>query len=382
MAENTLFRNHALPLTLVRRDEEQAVNKGGRAAMSEPLYVPALPARPHAADAYRRLRPDIQRAVAPLWSLPLRPGLLPSELESMFRGDLEKVTKAQRYHPAWLDAPFADESQLPVLEPLLSGVIAVAPLRPVTGPERPRAQQTWALETARRSGDGLGIRVRMAEGWGGGDVVERVRDLLARADLAVRVDLLLDLVAVLADRPDAGKEALRALDALVSLAPWRTVAVIGGGMPALTAELMDQGLHDEPRTDWTLWCETAESGRPYLSLLTYGDYGIQAASDLARVPQGKGGPPWGALRYTTDRSFVIVKMLARGEGHATNNRFMARHLLDSPGFRKPSTSAGEAWIRDCAQGSGGTGTFSTWLWVGNAQHMTYVVQSLRAMGAP
>ncbi|MEU1311220.1 hypothetical protein ABZ419_20345 [Streptomyces cinnamoneus] len=350
--------------------------------MSEPLYVPALPARPHAADAYRRLRPDTQRAVAPLWSLPPRPGLLPSELEAMFRGDLNKVTKAQRYHSAWLDAPFADEGQLSVLGPLLSGVVAAAPLRPVTGPERSRAQQTWALDAAQRSGDGLGIRVRMAEGWGG-DAVESVRDLLARADLAVRVDLLLDLVAVLADRPDASKEALRALDALVPLAPWRTAAVIGGGMPPLTAELVDQGLRDEPRTDWTLWCETVESGRPYLSLLTYGDYGIQPASDLARVPpSGRGGPPWGALRYTTDRSFVVVKMLARGEGYTTNNRFMARQLLDSPGFRMPSTSAGEAWIRDCAQGSGGTGNFSTWLWVGNAQHMTYVVQSLRGMGAP
>ncbi|MEU5432974.1 hypothetical protein AB0G73_06295 [Streptomyces sp. NPDC020719] len=350
--------------------------------MSEPLYVPALPARAHAADAYRRLRPDIQRAVAPLWTLPLRPGLLPSELEATFRADLNRVTKAQRYHPAWLDAPFADEIQLAVLAPLLNGVVAAAPLRPVSGPDRSRAQQTWALDAARRSGGGLGIRVRMAEGWGGGDVVESVRDLLVRADLAVRVDLLLDLVAVLADRPDAGKEALRALDALVPLAPWRTVAVISGGMPPLTAELVDEGLHGEPRSDWTLWCETAESGRPYLSLLTYGDYGIQPASDLARVPpSGRGGPSWGALRYTTDRSFVAVKMLARGEGHTTHNRAMAQQLLNSPGFRTPSTSAGEGWIRDCARGSGGTGNFSTWLWVGNAQHMTYVVQSSRGMGA-
>lgn len=33
-------------------------------------------------------------------------------------------------------------------------------------------------------------------------------------------------------------------------------------------------------------------------------------------------------------------------------------------------------MRDCARGSLGTGTFTTWLSVGNAQHMSYLVGSL------
>ncbi|MFD9070091.1 beta family protein [Streptomyces lasiicapitis] len=353
----------------------------GEAVMPGPLYVPMLPARPHAAGAYRRLSPDIQRDVVPLWNLPLRTGLGPSELGAAFRGDLRVVTKVQRYHPAWLDAPFAEDSQRSVLAPLLQRVVAEAPLRPVTGPERARQQQVWAWETARRSGDGLGVRVRMEEQWDA-DVTGNVRDLLAQADLAVAVDLLLDLARVLSDRPEAGKEALKALDALVPLAPWRTVAVIGGGMPSVTADMLTQGLHDAPRVEWTAWCEATDSGRSYSPLLTYGDYGIQPASDLARVASaGKGGPPWGLLRYTTEQSYVVAKMLARGGDRTAHNRAMARGLFETPGFRSPGASAGEAWIRDCAQGLGGTGNFGTWLWVGAAQHMTYIVRSLRLSNA-
>jgi hypothetical protein len=88
-----------------------------------------------------------------------------------------------------------------------------------------------------------------------GRAVEAVRDLLVRADLTARVDLLLDLGSVLADRPNACKEALRALDALIPLAPWRTAATLGGGFPDVTAEMLEQGMREEPCTDWHMWRE-------------------------------------------------------------------------------------------------------------------------------
>lgn len=346
--------------------------------MAGPLYVPVLPTRPHAAEAYRRLRPDVQGAVAPVWNLPPHAGLPLSELALAFQKDVSIAAKVQRCRPAWLDAPFADETQMPVLVAILREASVAGPLRPVTGPGRPLSQQTSALDTALRSGDGIGIRVRMPGEW---DLksTELVRDLLARAGATVRVDLLLDLAGVLFDRPDAGKEALRALDALVPLAPWRTVVTIGGGVRQATLDMLDPGMCEEPRTDWEMWREVAESGRAYLPLLTYGDYGVQPAAALARDPlSGKGGPPWGVLRYTTDGSYVLVKTLARGEGRVAHNRAAAGQLVTLPAFRGPAAGAAETWLRDCASGVGGTGNFSTWLWVGNAQHMTYAVERLRA----
>ncbi|MFE4539197.1 hypothetical protein ACFRKB_29740 [Streptomyces scopuliridis] len=346
--------------------------------MSGPLYVPVLPTRPHAADAYRRLRPDIQNAVAPLWTLPPRHGVPRAAVTADIRGDLALVVKSQRYCPAWIDAPFADETEASVFAELLPEVCSLGPLRPVTGPSRPEAQQTAVLTTARLSGNPLGIRVQVPGEWESG-MADSVSDLLTRVGSAVRVDLLLDLAAVRADRPDAGKETLRALDALVPLGHWRTVAVLAGGFPQVTADMLEDGPYEESRMDWQVWNEVRAGGRGYARALSYGDYGIQPVAAISHTPRPrKGGPPWGVLRYTTDSSFILGKMLARGADRVAYNRSVARQIVDHHGFRGAAAGSAEAWIRACADDlCAGTGNFTTWLWVGNAQHMTYVVHSLR-----
>jgi Beta protein len=160
-------------------------------------------------------------------------------------------------------------------------------LRPVTGPERSEAQQTAAVETARRCGCGcgVGVRVRMPGEWDGA-VAEAVGALLDRVDRDVPVDLLLGLGSVLPGRPDAGKEALRALDALVALADnWRTVAVLGGAFPHVTDDMMQLGEpHDEPRADWEMWHEIRAAHRALLRPVAPGR---QPGQEVApRVPSG------------------------------------------------------------------------------------------------
>ncbi|MEV5509905.1 beta family protein [Streptomyces orinoci] len=348
--------------------------------MPGPLYIPVLPARPYAAEAYRRLCPDVQNAVSPVWNLPVRAGLSPCELATAFRQDVATVAKVQRHRSAWLDAPAVDEEQVPLLAQVLLRSDVGMPMRPVTGPGRLSTQQAMALELAVRSGDGMGIRVRVPGEWQGREAGE-VRELVARTGPAVAVDLLLDLVAVLTDRPEAAKQALRALESLAPLACWRTVAILGGGVPRVTQDALEQGMCEVTRMEWRTWCEIAEGRGPRSPELSYGDYGVQPANDLTRaVPAGRGGPSWGALRYTTDDSYLAVKMAMRGEGRVAHNRAAARRLLQCPGFRGPAAGAAETWLRDCGCGQGprGTGNFHTWLWVGNAQHMTYVARSLAA----
>ncbi|WP_328775739.1 beta family protein [Streptomyces goshikiensis] len=346
--------------------------------MAGSLYVPVLPARQHAVDAYSRLRPDIQNTLSPVWNLPPRPGLHRAELASKVRRDLAEVSKVQRFRPGWVDAPFAGTEEEAVLAALMPDASIFGALRPVTGPERSEAQQAVALATALTAGDGLGIRVRVPREWDGRGC-DDVQLLLERVGPEVRVDLLLDLGAVGADRPDAGKEALRALDALVPLGAWRTAAVLSGGFPKVTRDMLDQGLCGFPRTDQAVWHEIAGSDRAYRGLLTYGDYGVQPADAISRSPgPAGGGPSWGVLRYTLDGAFVLGRMLAAGDGRAAHNRATCRELFEHAGFRGPKASSGESWLRDCAGGlgSGGTGNFGTWLWVGNVQHMTYVVRCL------
>ncbi|MFG3242928.1 MULTISPECIES: hypothetical protein [unclassified Streptomyces] len=53
---------------------------------------------------------------------------------------------------------------------------------------------------------------------------------------------------------------------------------------------------------------------------------------------------------------------------------------DRDTVNRAAAGGGEAWLRDCAYGQGpsGTGNAAVWLRVGNVQHMSYVVRSLRA----
>ncbi|WMX44507.1 hypothetical protein RGF97_06030 [Streptomyces roseicoloratus] len=364
--------------------------------MSGPLYVPVLPAKQHACQAYRQLIPSVQAAVVPLWNLPPRAGAHPDALAVGVRKDLWRVRKAHRRHPAWVDCPFADEAQQSALAEALSadaeetgrsapaGALFtdadVSALRPVTGPDRSEAHQAAMLEHARSTGSGLGIRVIMPGHWD--DVpLHAVRDLIARVDPAVEADLLLDLGAVLADRTDTAKEARRALDALLPLFSWRTAAVLGGAFPDVTARLLERGSAVVPRSDWRVWTEVRCSRREFDSILEYGDYGTDSTRGIARPPStGKGGgPPWNALRYTTDESYVLVKAPTRGPGRAAAVRAAARDVLALPDFRGPAASRAETWLRDCVHGHGpeGTGNVGDWLRVGHVQHMTHVVRSLR-----
>ncbi|MFE7277205.1 beta family protein [Streptomyces sp. NPDC057623] len=348
--------------------------------MSGPLYVPVLPTRPHAAGACRRLWPDVRAAIRPLWNLPPLPGVAPETLTTLVGKYVDPVSAVSR-HGGWIDAPFGEDAQTAALAEVLSVYCEFGRMRPVTGPERTEAQQTAAVETARRCLRGMGVRVRVTGEWDG-QLGEDVRGLLARSGPEVPVDLLLDMGAVLDGLPDAGKEALRALDALMPLAVWRSAALLGGGFPRVTADMLEEGSCEQSRAEWRMWHEVRATSRAYAPLLCYGDYGVQPSSALAQAPAPgrKGGPPWGVLRYTTDSSYLLFKALTRGSDRIAVNRSAARRIIELPEFRGAGAGQGEEWLSDCAHGplssSEGVGGPTEWLRAGNLQHMTYVVRSL------
>ncbi|MFB9346855.1 beta family protein [Streptomyces heliomycini] len=348
--------------------------------MSGPLYVPVLPTKPHAVGAFRLLWPDVRAAIRPLWNLPPLPGVAPETLVTVVGKYVDPVSAVSR-HGGWIDAPFGEDVQTAALAEALAVYCELGRLRPVTGPERTTAQQAAAVETARRCLRGLGVRVRVTGEWDG-RLGEAVRGLLAGAGPEVPVDLLLDMGAVLDDRPDAGKEALRALDALMPLAVWRSATLLGGGFPRVSADMLEEGPHEESRAEWRTWHEVRAAGRAYAPLLGYGDYGVQPPGALAQAPapERKGGPPWGALRYTTDSSYVVVRTLTRGPDRIAVNRAAARRITELPEFRGARAGQGEEWLSACANGplsaGEGVGGPTEWLRAGNLQHMTFVVRSL------
>ncbi|WP_330291476.1 beta family protein [Streptomyces sp. NBC_00576] len=344
--------------------------------MSVPLYVPVLPTRPHAAAAYRALAPDLLRQVAPLWTLPPRPGMLPKPLAERLAKEAGDTSTAQRLGSGWLDAPFADEDEAAVLAHILTPEWwDHRNLRPVTGPGRPGAQQALALAAARHREDGLGIRVRLPGDWNDSTASD-VAALLDRMPTGHPADLFLDLATVLPDRPDAAKEAVRALDTLIPLTSWHTVTVLAGGFPEPPDDFREGVPYEAPRTDWETWHEIQHSERPYLPRLRYGDYGIHPAAYVTQPPPSRdGGPPWGILRYTTARSYHLSKV-PHGSQYDDANRQAARCLTSLADFRGVDAGAGERWLRDRTEGTVSIGNHSTWNRVGNFQHMTFVVRSL------
>ncbi|MGW4376097.1 beta family protein [Streptomyces albidoflavus] len=350
--------------------------------MSGPLYVPVLPARPHAVGACRRLSRSVREVVRPLWNLPPLPGGTPEQVAAMV-GKYVGPASAATGRGGWVDAPFGEGAQTLALADAMAKYSEFGPLSPVTGPERVQAQQAAAMATARRSPRGLGVRVPVRAEWDG-RLAEGVRRLLDLSGPDLPVDLLLDMGAVRGDRPDAGKEALRALDALVPLAEWRSAALLGGSFPQVTAAMLETGSCEEPRAEWGMWHEVHATGRAYAPRLGYGDYGVQPPAALARppAPGRKGGPPWGVLSYTTENSYLLFRTVTGGPDRTAVNRGVARRIVGHPEFRGAEAGEGEAWLTDCSAGplstGQGVGGATEWLRAGNLQHMTYVVRSLPA----
>ncbi|MEU0049013.1 hypothetical protein [Streptomyces sp. NPDC006309] len=151
--------------------------------------------------------------------------------------------------------------------------------------------------------------------------------------------------AVLDDRPDAAKEALRALDALMPLAVRRSATPLGGGLSRITADKLEGGACEQSTAEWRMWQEAHATGRAYAPLLGYGDYGVQHPSVLAQAPAPgrKGGPPWGVLHYTTDSSHVLVRTLTRAPtgSPSTALRPAGSPNCPSSGEREPDRARNE-----------------------------------------
>lgn len=338
--------------------------------MVEPLYVPVLPVRRGPLAAYSGLTPSLRAAVSPLWTI--APGTDPAAPPGA-------VAAAQRAMPAWLDARHLEGEPRAVTQGLWPYLLHT-PVRPVTGPGRPDWQRSACADFARACGNGLGVRVRADEAASerGAESVCRFVEGLGGPDLAREplLDLLLDLEAVTEEWHQADKCALRALELLGPLAVWRSIVLLAGSFPGSAPVLEGWPPVEAHRHDWDVW-HMVRNAQPGLPVdVTYGDYGAHHAH-AADAGSG-GGPPWGVLRYTTERTFLLAKAPTEGEGHAARAREIARRMIGEPDFRGPGFSEGDRWLHACATGGGtsGAGNAEAWIRAGHSQHLAYVARRL------
>ncbi|MGW3118746.1 beta family protein [Streptomyces sp. NPDC001107] len=366
--------------------------------MVEPIYVPVLPARRDAWNAYAELDVRVRRRIAPLWTLvphtgrerprgerttPVQtPGSDQAALDRWLGPRTDQLIEAMDGLPGWVD-PVHVEGSLHGTAATLWRLTTRSTLRLVTGPERDPTLQRCTADLAFLSGRGIGIRVLVDVPPDEPQSTELLR-LIDRLCLPPsRLDLILDMGAV-ADAAEASKNAIAALDLLGVLVPWRTIILTSGAFPRLHDNPGAETSYIAPRHDRQLY-GAVRAARPAIpSALVYGDHSVEHAFS-ANIPHVRTpGPPWGLMRYTAPDAFLIGRVPTRGNDRVDRVRAMARRITESDAFRGSGYSDGERWLYECASGEGakGSGNAETWIKVGHIQHMSFVVNQLVADAAP
>lgn len=360
--------------------------------MVEPIYVPVLPTRRDAWEAYEQLDFAARRRIAPLWTIVPRTGPTrtrgecaaphpdqdndQAELSRWLTPRVDRLIEAMEDGPGWLDAVHVEGSVHGAAASLWR-LMTRSRLRLVTGPERHPTLQRYAADLAFLSRRGMGIRV-LVDAPPDEPRSTELLSLLDRLCLPPYLtDLILDMGAV-TDAEEAGKTAVAALDVLGALVPWRTVVVTAGAFPRVRDNPDTGSFHIAPRHDWRLHRAILAARPAFPRPLVHGDYSVEHAFS-ANVPHVRApGPPWGLMRYTAPDGFLIGRVPTRGRDRADRVRAMARRITESEVFRGADHGGGERWLRECAEGEGskGSGNAETWIKVGHLQHMQFVAEQL------
>jgi hypothetical protein len=140
-----------------------------------------------------------------------------------------------------------------------------------------------------------------------------------------------------------------------------------------------------PRGEWALWREIMGGGYDLPRIPAFGDYGI-SHPDFPEDREGAARGPV-ALRYTTERDYLLVKWGSMRRVHGEGYRDMARWLMNSNHYAGPDFSWGDGRIRDYAEKEEpkdrepGWGNSGVWRAIGTSHHLAHVVDEVRTAGA-
>ncbi|MGW2522895.1 beta family protein [Streptomyces sp. NPDC001617] len=360
--------------------------------MVEPIYVPVLPARRDAWNAYAELDVRIRRRIAPLWTLvpytgrertrgesavPVQsPDRDQAALDRWLTPRMDQLIEATDGMPGWVDPVHVDGS-LHGTAVSLWRLMTRSGLRLVTGPERDPTLQRYAADLAFLSGRGIGIRVLVDTPPDEPQPTELL-SLIDRLCLPPsQLDLILDVGAV-ADAAETSKKAIVALDLMGTLVTWRTIVLTSGAFPRLHDSPGAEVAYVAPRYDRQLYRAVRAARLAFPRALVYGDYSVEHAFS-ANLPHVRAlGPPWGLMRYTASDGFLIGRVPTRGSDRVGRVRGTARWITGSEAFRGADFSDGERWLDECARGEGskGSGNAETWIRAGHTQHMSFVATQI------
>lgn len=360
-------------------------------ALSAMNYVPVLKWRQGEYQALLRLDAATAQRVMPL--IEVTPPEYDFEKKKVKKTIDEQLAPfAKRLKAKWGSRPaFLDTS---LLEPparmadgrhpltyLLDSVrLDGAMLTPVTSLGRDLAHYNAVATAVFVDGQGLAVRVSLddiSDPNFGLDLTSLLAEL--EVDLS-ETDLIIDLAAKNFDPLEDFVVLLAALlqgEPAFSLA--RSLVLVGTSFPASMGEVK-LATQELPRLEWKLYKMLLAELPSTFRRPTFGDYTI-ASTD---IPQGDMRllKPSATIRYTIDDAWLIIKGNNVRDNGFAQYRAHCRSVVNSGKAAPAGYSAGSDYVRACHGNTVGTGTLTTWRWVGTNHHITRVVDDLASLHGP
>ena len=187
------------------------------------------------------------------------------------------------------------------------------------------------------------------------------------------VDLWFDLAYLDPDLEIVTEFMAEILDDISCAGGWRNLIFTATSMPhALGASIKTGSIGSIDRREWTLWRNLRDAGVSRIP--TFGDYAVQHPW----APIEGGGPGMRAnVRYTTPDLHLIARgcdpIFQVGNVEYSD---LCRRIIDSPHYRSPAYSWGDAVIYRCATGAMPAGGQRMWRGAGTSHHICQVSEQL------
>ena len=184
------------------------------------------------------------------------------------------------------------------------------------------------------------------------------------------VHILMDFRSVFND--DLSDVADIATDFLANLPDttyWNTITLSLSGFPENLGEIAPRSIGILPRTELDLRDLLVSRKRNISRFPAFGDYGICHPDLLAFDPRYN---PGAAIRYTIERSWLIVKEGSIKKYGYDQFRDLSDTLRRRPEYYGSTYSWGDNYIDECANCRVGKGNLTTWRQVGTNHHITLV----------
>ena len=155
---------------------------------------------------------------------------------------------------------------------------------------------------------------------------------------------------------------------------WKTITVSSSAFPENLGAVPPRSVESLPRVELQLRDELASRKRKIPRFPTFGDYGICHPDLLDFDPRTH--TPSAAIRYTTERKWLIVKAGSIKKHKLEQFRQLSDTLRKRPEYYGENYSWGDRYISECADCNVGHGNLTTWRQVGTNHHVTLVANQI------